>query len=74
MGRLSSSFSWLRWPRGKSRTAADDAALSPKPFEVGDRRQLLQALSVMATGGALAAMSQPAEAKDASELPPLSGR
>ena len=44
----------------------------------GDRRQLLQALSALAGSGALAAISQPAEAKDSSDLPPpkrvLTGR
>jgi len=43
-----------------------------------DRRQLLQALSAIAGSGALAAVPQPAAAKDASELPPpkraLTGR
>jgi hypothetical protein len=73
MGRFSSKFSrqfsWRWWPRGNNKSA-DDAELSFEQFQGGDRRQLLQALSVMATGSALAAMSQPAEAKDASELPP----
>jgi hypothetical protein len=68
-----SSFSWRRWPRRKN-TSPDDAEF----FEGGDRRQLLQALSAMAGGSALAAMSQPAAAKDSSELPPpkraLTGR
>jgi len=49
-----------------------------EPFAGRDRRHLLQALSAMAGGGAWAAMSQPAEAKDASDLPPpkraLTGR
>jgi mannose-6-phosphate isomerase-like protein (cupin superfamily) len=43
-----------------------------------DRRRLLQALSAIAGGGALAALPQDASAKDASELPPprraLTGR
>ena len=73
MGR----FAWRWWPRGKNKSA-DDAKLSSRPFAGGDRRQLLQVLSALAGGGALAAMSQPAEAKDASELPPpkraLTGR
>ena len=64
MGR----FSWRWCPRDNNKSA-DDAELSSKPFDGGDRRQLLQALSVMATGGAIAAMSQAAEAKDSSELP-----
>src|SRR5262249_39606957 len=43
-----------------------------------DRRHLLQALSALAGGGALAALSHPTAAKDASDLPPpkraLTGR
>jgi len=69
-------FSWRWWPR--SNKAARDAALASRQFEVADRRQLLQALSAIAGSGALAAMPQPAAAKDASELPPpkraLTGR
>jgi len=76
MGRFSARSSWRWWLRGKNRSA-DDAELSSKPFH-GDRRQLLQKLSAIAGGSALAAMSHPAEAKDASELPPpkraLTGR
>jgi mannose-6-phosphate isomerase-like protein (cupin superfamily) len=53
-------------------------ALSAERFDGGDRRQVLQALSAIAGAGALAAMAHPAEAKDASELPPpkraLTGR
>jgi len=64
MGR----FSWRWWPLSKDKSL-DAAELSPRQFEGGDRRQLLQALSLMASGGALAAMSCPTEAKDASELP-----
>ena len=64
MGRfarqVSRRFSWRWWPRGKNKSA-DDAELSDGRFEGGDRRQLLQALSALAGGGALAAMSQPAE-------------
>ena len=74
MGRFSRRFSW---PRGKNKSA-DDAGLSFERFAGGDRRQVLQALSAMVGGGALAAMSQPADAKDLSELPPpkraLTGR
>ena len=73
MGRLS----WPWWPRSRNKSTGD-AALASKRFEGGDRRQLLQALSVMATGGTLAAMPRPAEAKDSSDLPPpkraLTGR
>ena len=72
-----SRLSWRWWSRNKS-TSVDDAERSPEKFEGGDRRQLLQALSAIAGSGALAAMSQPATAKDASELPPpkraLTGR
>jgi hypothetical protein len=81
MGRfarqVSRRFSWRWWPRGKNKSA-DDAKLSFEQFQGGDRRHVLQALSAMVGGGALAAMSDPAEAKDASELPPpkraLTGR
>jgi len=85
MGRFSRQFSrqfsrrfaWRWWPRSKN-NSRDEAELSSKPFDGGDRRQLLQALSAMVGGSALSAMSQPAEAKDASELPPpkraLTGR
>jgi hypothetical protein len=42
------------------------------------RRRLLQVLSAFASGGAIAALAQPAVAKDASDLPPpkraLTGR
>jgi len=73
MGRLS----WRWWSRSKNKSL-DDAALSSERFEGADRRHLLQVLSAMAGGGALAAMSHPAEAKDSSDLPPpkraLTGR
>src|SRR5476651_518958 len=63
-------LSWRWWPRNKAKTS--------EHFVSGDRRHLLRALSAMVGGGALAAMSQPAAAKDASELPPpkraLTGR
>src|SRR5476649_2533061 len=55
---------WRWWPRNK--TKSPDGA---GRFDGSDRRHLLQALSVMAGGGALAAMSQPAAAKDAIDLP-----
>src|SRR5882672_6918960 len=67
-----SRLSWLWWARSKDKSAnksLHDAELSPERFEGGDRRHLLQALSAIAGSGALAAMSQPATAKDASELP-----
>ena len=69
-------LSWCWWPRNKNKSL-DNAELS-KRFEGGDRRQLLQALSAVVGSGALAAMSQPTEAKDSSDLPPprraLTGR
>ncbi|HEX9587612.1 MAG TPA: cupin domain-containing protein [Bradyrhizobium sp.] len=72
-----SRLSWRWWPRNKNKSL-DDAELSSKRFEGGDRRHLLQALSAMVGGGALAVMSQPAEARDSSDLPPpkrvLTGR
>jgi hypothetical protein len=79
MGRSSGGFrfSWPWRPRSKNHPATE-AELSAGQFDGGDRRQLLQALSAMVGGSALAAMSHPAEAKDASELPPpkraLTGR
>ena len=61
-----SRLSWRWWPRNKNKSLGD-AELCSKRFK--DRRQLLQALSTLAGGGGLAAMSQPAEAKDSSDLP-----
>ena len=67
MGRLS----WPWWPRRKNESS-DEPELS------SDRRHLLQALSAVAGGGALAVMSQPAAAQTPSDLPPpkraLTGR
>ncbi|MCX7366585.1 MAG: cupin domain-containing protein [Alphaproteobacteria bacterium] len=60
-----SMLSWRWWPRKKTRSPH-----TPEQLEGRDRRHLLQALSAMAGGGALAAMSRPAEAKDLSDLPP----
>ena len=69
--------SWRWWPRTKTKSL-DDAAVGSERFEGSDRRHMLQALSAMAGGGALAVMSQPAAAKDSSDLPPpkraLTGR
>jgi quercetin dioxygenase-like cupin family protein len=80
MGGLFRSFSrhfsrcWRPWDA----EATKDAALWSGRIDGGDRRQLLQALSAIAGGSALAAMPRPVEAKDASELPPpkraLTGR
>src|SRR5712672_3213919 len=68
---------WRWWPWHKNRSL-DDAELSSNRFAGDDRRHLLQALSAMAAGGALAAISEPAEATDSSDLSPprraLSGR
>jgi Cupin domain len=73
MGRLS----WRWWSRNKKKLAGM-AEPSPAQSEGADRRQLLQVFSAIAGSGALAVMSQPAEAKDSSELPPpkraLTGR
>jgi hypothetical protein len=70
-----SGFNRRWWSRNKS---LDDAQLASERFEGGDRRHLLQALSALAGGGALAAISRPADAKDSSGLPPpkraLTGR
>ena len=55
-------FSWPWWPRSKN-NSPDEAELSSERFEGGDRRQVLQALSAMATGGALVAMSHPRKRK-----------
>jgi hypothetical protein len=70
-------LSWRWWLRNKTRSL-DKAAFASERFAGGDRRHLLQALSAMAGGGALAVMSQPAGAKDSSDPPPpkraLTGR
>ncbi|MEA2943739.1 MAG: hypothetical protein QOD09_4268 [Bradyrhizobium sp.] len=72
-----STPSWRWWPRSKSKSWAE-AKPSSQRFEDGDRRHLLQALSALVGGGALAVMSQPAEAADSGDLPPpkraLTGR
>ena len=62
-----SRLAWRWWPR--RRTHSPEAPAS-RPIHGGDRRHLLQALSALAGGGALAAISRATEAKDASELPP----
>jgi hypothetical protein len=73
MGRF--SLRW--WSRGENKSP-DGGDHSSTRSEGGDRRQLLQALSALAGSGAMAAISQSAEAKDSSELPPpkraLTGR
>lgn len=73
MGRLSRRW----WARNRIVSSADSAA-SSEACDGGDRRQLLRALSALAGGGALAAMSKQSAAKDFSELPPpkraLTGR
>jgi mannose-6-phosphate isomerase-like protein (cupin superfamily) len=67
-----------RWRPRNNNKPSGNAELSSKQFEGGDRRHLLQALSAMVGSGALAVMSQPAEATDSSDLPPpkrvLTGR
>ena len=72
-----SRISWRFWSR-KNKKSLGDAQGSPEKPDGADRRQLLQALSAIAGSGALAVMSHPAAAKDASELPPpkraLTGR
>lgn len=72
-----SRLSWRWWSRNKDKSVCE-AELSPEISESTDRRQLLQAFSAIAGSGALAVMSQPAAAKDSSELPPpkraLTGR
>jgi mannose-6-phosphate isomerase-like protein (cupin superfamily) len=76
-----SRLSWRWWSRNKEKSlnnSLGDAARSSERFEGGDRRHLLKTLSAIAGSGALAAMPQPATAKDASDLPPpkraLTGR
>ena len=74
-----SRFSWRWWPSRKTCSPSNaEAAHAPKRFEGTDRRHLLQALSAIAGGGALAALPQNLDAKDASDLPPpkrvLTGR
>jgi len=77
-----SSFSWRsfssrRWSRSKNKSL-DDAERSSKRLKGADRRHLLQALSAVAASGTLGATSQPAKARDSSDLPPpkraLTGR
>jgi quercetin dioxygenase-like cupin family protein len=72
-----SRFNW-RWLSRNKDKSLDDAGLGSEQFADGDRRHLLQALSALVGGGALAAVSQPARAKDSSDLPPpkraLTGR
>ena len=68
---------WRWWQRHNSRTA-DGASDSSRRLQGRDRRHLLKALSAMLGGGALSGLSPPAQAKDASDLPPpkraLTGR
>lgn len=73
MGRLA----WRWWSRNRN-VSANDAERSSQRSEDDDRRRLLKALTAIAGSGALAAMSDPATAKDSSDLPPpkraLTGR
>ena len=70
-------FSWY-WGRPRKGKSLGDTRPYAEECERGDRRQLLQALSAMAGGSALVAISRPAGAKDSSDLPPpkraLTGR
>ena len=70
-------LSWRLWSRDR-RKSRDETEPASGQTEGADRRQLLRALSAVAGSGAFAAMSQSADAKDASELPPpkrvLTGR
>lgn len=70
-----SRLPWVRWLRTVS---SRDVGSSLKPIDGGDRRQLLQVLSAIAGGGALAAISPSAEAQTSSDAPPpkraLTGR
>jgi quercetin dioxygenase-like cupin family protein len=70
-------LSWCRRPWFKN-NAPEDAALPFHGAKDRDRRKMLQALSVLASGGALTAMPRPTQAKDSSDLPPpkraLTGR
>lgn len=72
-----SRLSWF-WRLRNKKNPPGEAKVSSERAEGADRRQLLQALSAMAGGGALAVASNSAEAKDSSELPPpkraLTGR
>jgi hypothetical protein len=69
-----SRLSWRWSSRNKDKSSGD----ASEKVDGADRRQLLQAFSAIAGSGALAVMSQPAAAKDSSELPPpkraLTGR
>jgi mannose-6-phosphate isomerase-like protein (cupin superfamily) len=68
-------LSWRLWSRDRRKSREET---EPASGRGADRRQLLRALSAVAGSGAFAAMSQSADAKDASELPPpkrvLTGR
>ena len=70
-------FAW-RGRRRTERKSMKETNRSCERFDGRDRRHLLQALSALVGGGALAALSQPSEAKDSSDLPPpkrvLTGR
>jgi len=67
-----------RWLSVSSKKSLDEAGRRTGRFDGQDRRYLLRALSAIVGGGALATMSPPAQAKDASDLPPpkraLTGR
>src|SRR5437868_5308786 len=61
-------LSWCRRPRTKTKSFGA-AEFASERFEGRDRRHVLQALSALAGGGAWAAVSQRAEAKESSDLP-----
>src|ERR1043166_100726 len=70
-----SGVSWRWWLRKKDKGEARPAS---RQFEGRNRRHLLQAISALVGGGAMAAMSESVAAKDSSDLPPpkraLTGR
>jgi hypothetical protein len=72
-----SRLSWRWWQRNRNK-AGNGAENSSERFEGGDRRHLLQALSALAGGGALAAMAPSAHAQETGSPPPpkraLTGR
>ena len=72
-----SRLSWL-WRSRVKNTSRDDAGSSSEQFKGEDRRHILRAMTALIGGGALAAVSDTARAKDLSDLPPpkrvLTGR
>lgn len=72
-----SRLGWRWWSRNKN-VSSNDIGRASQPSEGDDRRHLLKVLTAVAGSSALAAMSDPVAAKDASDLPPpkraLTGR